>query len=286
MSARAIRHRLDLFGRLRAILGAPGLMIGSFALLSFGFGLFVLAREYDRPRQAGRAALHQVLSGWVSTPDYLGLTLIDHVDRWREAALEARADRQAPVRDALNDLGAELARQGDRFPLVRIVGMEIAPRRGPPLARWGAVPASGPPGARGEVVDRIPLIASGDEPAIELLVRYRVAPAVEDAARDLETSYHRLLLALLGLSGYSLLCLGYMILHAQALSERVAREAAQEAALDLADRTCHELGNGVFVLANERRNLANHLDLIDRFVAEESEARAAASRRLEIDPTL
>jgi signal transduction histidine kinase len=286
MSARAIRHLLDMLGRLREILGAPGLMIGLFALLSFGFGLFVLAREYDRPRQTGRAALHQILSGWVRAPDYLGLTLIDYVDRWREAAPEARADRQALVRDALDDLGAELARQENCFPLVRIVGMEVAPRRGPPLARWGAVTPSEPPGARGEVVDRISLIASGDEPAIDLLLRYRVAPSVEDAARDLETSYHRLLLALLGLSGYSLLCLGYMILHVQALSDRVAREAAQEAALDLADRTCHELGNGVFILANERRNLANHLDLIDRFVAEESEARAAASRRLEIDPTL
>jgi signal transduction histidine kinase len=66
----------------------------------------------------------------------------------------------------------------------------------------------------------------------------------------------------------------------------VAREAAQEAALDLADRTCHELGNGVFVLSNERKNLTGHLDLIDRFVSEEGEARAAAARRLGIDPEL
>jgi signal transduction histidine kinase len=115
-------------------------------------------------------------------------------------------------------------------------------------------------------------------------VRYRIAPAFDSAARGLETSYRRLLLALLGLSGFSLLCLGYMILHAQALSERVARESAQEATLDLADRTCHELGNGIFVLTNERRNLAEHLDLIERFVAEEREARAAAAQRAGIDP--
>ena len=67
-----------------------------------------------------------------------------------------------------------------------------------------------------------------------------------------------------------------MILQARSLSERIVREAAQAAALDLADRTCHELGNGVFVLSNERKNLTSHLDLIDRFVAEEGPARAAA----------
>jgi signal transduction histidine kinase len=286
MSARAIRHLLDGLGRLRAILGAPGLMIGFFSILSFGFGLFVLAREYNFPRQTAREALHEVLSGWVRAPDYLGLTLIDYVDGWRAAPPEARTHRLATIRSTLDDLGAELARQEDRFPLVRIVGMDVTPSGGEPLARWEAAASTGGPGTRSDVEDRINLIAPGAEPAVDLIVRYRIAPTVASAARDLESSYHHLVLALLGLSGYSLLCLGYMILHAQALSKRVAREAAQEAALDLADRTCHELGNGVFVLANERRNLTNHLELIDRFVAEESEARAAAARRLELDPAL
>jgi signal transduction histidine kinase len=118
------------------------------------------------------------------------------------------------------------------------------------------------------------------------VIRYQVTPSVERAALGLESSYHRLLLAVLGLSGYSLLCLAYMILHARALSERVARESAQEAALDLADRTCHELGNGVFVLSNERKNLAGHLDLVDRFVTEEAGARAAAASRLGVAPEL
>ena len=54
--------------------------------------------------------------------------------------------------------------------------------------------------------------------------------------------------------------------------------------LDLADRTCHELGNGVFVLSNERKNLTDHLDLLDRFVAESE--RAAAACRMGIDPEL
>jgi signal transduction histidine kinase len=160
----------------------------------------------------------------------------------------------------------------------------VGPRGGTPLAHWGVTTPPGTPSAA--VVDTIALLDAGHGPFIDLVVHCQVAPSVERAALGLETSYHRLLLAVLGLSGYSLLCLAYMILHAQALSARVAREAAQEAALDLADRTCHELGNGVFVLSNERKNLAGHLDLIDRFVTEESEARTAAARRLGIDPEL
>jgi C4-dicarboxylate-specific signal transduction histidine kinase len=185
---------------------------------------------------------------------------------------------------ALRDLGDELSRQNERSPLFRIVAMEVSPRGGKPLAHWGLT--SGPGSASATVSDTITLLDAGDGPTIDLAVRGQVAPTVERAALGLETSYHRLLLAVLGLSGYSLLCLAYMILHAQALSARVAREAAQEAALDLADRTCHELGNGVFVLSNERKNLTNHLDLLDRFVTEESEARAAAALRLGIDPEL
>jgi signal transduction histidine kinase len=115
-------------------------------------------------------------------------------------------------------------------------------------------------------------------------MRYRVAGPLEEAARGVEASFRRVLLALLGLSGFSLLCLGYMILQAQALSRRVARESAQEATLDLADRACHELGNGVFVLANERRNLAGHLDLVERYLSEEPLARAAAARRVGLGP--
>ena len=163
--------------------------------------------------------------------------------------------------------------------------MELAVPGSAPLARWKAPVAL--ESSETEVFDKIPLIASqGDAPPVELQVRYRIAPTFDRAARGLEKSYRRLLLALLGLSGFSLLCLGYMILHAQALSERVAREAAQEATLDLADRTCHELGNGICVLANESRNLAGHLDLIERFVTEDPQAREVASRRTGIDPDL
>ena len=195
-----------------------------------------------------------------------------------------KAGRLEVVHDAVYDLGYQLDEQSERFPLIRVVALELGPDDAPPLVRWvspiggGAMPSA--------VEDRVPLVAGGPGPAISLRVRYRVVPTVERAAAGLEASYRRLLLALLGFSGYSLLCLGYMILNAQALSERSAREAAREATLDLADRTCHELGNGVFVLSNERRNLTDLLDLIDRFVAQEPEARAAAVRRLGVDPEL
>ncbi len=113
---------------------------------------------------------------------------------------------------------------------------------------------------------------------------YRVADRSLGELARVEASYHRLILALLGLSGYSLLCLGYMARHAQTQRDRIAREAAAAATLDLADRTCHELGNVAFVVANERRNLAGHIDLLERFVAEDAAALAAATRRAGIDP--
>jgi signal transduction histidine kinase len=279
----AARGLAELLRRLHAILGGPGLMIGVFALLSFGFGLYVLGREYDRPRKTGRDAVHRVVDGWARMPiSHLGLTLVDYVDYWREAAPGDRPAHLETLRMMFERLGSELDRQPERFPIVHIVAMEIdAPGVGA-LASW--VSPEAPTGSGSEAGDRLPLTAPGDRPAVELRFRYRVAPEFEDGVRGLEVSYRRLLLGLLGLSGFSLLCLVYMVLHARALSERVAREAAQEATLDLADRTCHELGNGVFVLANERRNLAEHLDLIERFIAEGPEARASAAHRLGLDP--
>jgi signal transduction histidine kinase len=272
---------LGALRRLRAIVGTPGLLIALFALLSFGYGLYVLVSEYNRPRQAARDALHLLLHGWAHSPNALGRSLIDDVDSWQHASAAERAPRAAQIRTALEDLGNELARQHERFPLFRIQAMEIRPRGQVALASWGITPP--PRGLDEDVVDTIPLTGKGVAPATDLVVHCQVAPSVERAALGLETSYHHLLLAVLGLSGYSVLCLAYMILQARSLSERMAREAAQAAALDLADRTCHELGNGVFVLSNERRNLTSHLDLIDRFVAEEGPCRAAAAGRLGLD---
>ena len=270
----------DSVRRLHAALGGPGLLIGAFALLSFGFGLYVLVREYDRPRRTVRAAVDRIVGTWVRIPDYLGRTLVDDVDDWRAAPPSQRALRKVRLEAAVRRLGAELDRQSERFPLLRVVGIELDSPDASGLARWTTPMARGDSGA--EVTDPLPL-TSGGSPPVVMTLKYRVAPALVDGVRDLEVSYRRLLLALIGLSGFSLLCLAYMVLHAQALSERAAREAAQEATLDLADRTCHELGNGVFVLTNERRNLADHLDLVERFIAEEAPARASAARKAGVD---
>ena len=276
-------------GRLHATLGTPGLMIGLMSLLAFAFGLVAAARGYDQFRDRSRDALRRVIAEWVRiTPvDYLSRTLKDHAHRWQLADPAGREAQRPGLRDRLAELGRALIQPGGSEPLIAIVSMELAPRAGPPLARWSsAAPAAGPdPRA---FRDRIPVLDAGPDamlrPALDLDVRYRLAPVVERAATDLEATYHRLWLAILGLSGYSLLCLAYMVGHARALRDRVARESAQEATLDLADRTCHELGNVVFVLANERRNLDGHLDLLDRFLAEAPAARAAAARRAGLDP--
>jgi len=275
--------------RLHAILGTPGLMIGLMSLLAFAFGLIAAARGYDQLRDTGRGALRRVITEWVRiTPvDYLSRTLKDHAHRWQQADPAGRDAQRPGLRDRLAELGHALIQPGGPEPLIAIVSMELAPRPGPPLARWSAAAAAAGPDPRA-FRDRIPVLDAGPDvtlrPAIDLDVRYHLAPVVERAGTELEATYHRLWLAILGLSGYSLLCLAYMVGHARALRDRVARESAQEATLDLADRTCHELGNVVFVLANERRNLDGHLDLLDRFLAEAPAARAAAARRAGLDP--
>ncbi len=275
--------------RLQATLGTPGLMIGVLSLLSFAFGLVALARGYHQFRDTSRDALRRIIGEWVRTTpvDHLRRTLKDHAFRWQQADPAGREALRPELAVRLAQLGHALNQPGGSDPLIAIVSMDLAPRTGSPLARW---PPSRPSASGADsraFRDRIPILPDGPDPtrlpAIALDVRYRVATVAERAAEDLEASYHRLLLALLGLSGYSLLCLAYMVGHARALRDRVARESAQEATLDLADRTCHELGNVVFVLANERGNLDGHLDLLDRFLAEGPEARAAAVRRAGLD---
>ncbi len=275
--------RLATFpARLHSVLGAPGVIIGLLSLLSFGFGLVVLAVEYHRPSQTGRLALRRIIGGWVHLDDYLGYTLADHADRWQAASAEDRPRALRLLERALAELGQTLSNHDAQFRLIRVAGLDLGLAGGPPMASWR--PPYGPIPGPGEAAEAITLSDEGPGPAIQLIVRYRVVPEVADAVEDVETSYHRLLLALLGLSGYSLLCLGYMVLHARAQSERAAREAASAATLDLADRTCHELGNVAFVVANERRNLSSHIELLERFVAEDAEAHAEAARRAGLDP--
>lgn len=217
---RAFRRLLEVLRRLRVILGTPGLMIGFFAFLSFAFGFYVLVSEYNRPRRTAHDALHLLLQGWARAPNYLGLTLFDYVDLWRHAPADQRPAHAAMLGAAFRGLGDELSRQNDRFPLFRIVAMEVRPQGGPALAHWGPSDPTG--GASPARVDTISLSDPGPfldgqpqkERLPDLVVFYQVAASVERAALGLESSYHRLLLAVLGLSGYSLLCLGYMILHA------------------------------------------------------------------------
>jgi signal transduction histidine kinase len=83
-----------------------------------------------------------------------------------------------------------------------------------------------------------------------------------------------------------MLCLVYMGWHAHATRSRSAREAAQQATLDLADRTCHELGNVAFVLANERRNLAEYLGRTEAFAEQHPELVARALERANVPEDL
>ncbi len=266
---------------LLATLGTPGLMIAALSLLSLAFGLIVLARESDRPERSLRHAVQPILAGWVRTVPvrYVGWTLVDIADQWRRAPADARTERRAELRIALDELGNQLAQSSDRkSPLIEVVAMELRAGDDAHVARWAQRDPQLPgPSSEVEAVSILP--PDGSLPAVTLGLRYRVAPDLERAAEGLSGAYFRLVLSVLGLSLFPLLCLFYMVLQAGALRDRAAREAAQEATLDLANRTCHELGNVAFVLQNERRNLADHLDLIERFVAEHPDALDSAARR-------
>jgi signal transduction histidine kinase len=278
------RRFLEPWRRLHAILGTPGILLGLFSLGTLAFGLAILAREYDRMRRTGREALRPVLADWVRTVPihYLGWTLVDYAARWRDAA-----DRDA----ALSELRAALQRLGDQLDrpefrqsqLVEILALDFGLRGGATLASWR--PSGDRAASSADLIDHVEVLpAEPPQPALELAIRFRVAPEIERAAAGLEASYRRLVLAVAGLALFPLLCLIYMVLQARAWSDRAAREAAQDATLDLADRTCHELGNVAFVLANERRNLSDHLDQIERFVKQDPDALQHAARRAGLDP--
>lgn len=264
---------------LVAIVGWQGLMSGLIALAAFAYGLGMLYREYDRPWQIEHEVLHKVLANWALAPDYLGKNLVDYAHDWLDAPEAARPPLRARVRESLHQLGESLERHDNLFPLINVVGLTLKHRGGDIVEPWTPRYA---PAASAVEVDTIP-VAEGPAP-LDLVVRFQVAGEVDSVVAANERYYDRMIGALIGLSGASLLCFGYMVLHILGLRDRVAREAAQAATLDLADRTCHELGNVAFVVSNERRNLAGHIDLLDRFLAEEAEARADAARRAGIDP--
>ena len=273
--------------RLAIALGAPGLIIGVLSLLSFGFSLVVLLDEYHNPTQTGRSALHRVFEDWVRVDDYLGYTLVDRVQQWELATGDARDRAKSLIRREVTDLGHALTRDDARFRMIRLERLDLGPHDQPALATWQADRSSPAETGAGELItDRVTVTTGhrSDRPSVELAIVYRVIGPVAGAMASVESSFQRLVLALLGLSGYSLLCLGYMARHAQIQRERIAREATAAATLDLADRTCHELGNVAFVVANERRNLAGHIDLLERFVNEDSEVLAHAIKAAGIGP--
>lgn len=271
---------------LASILGAPGLIIAGVSLASFVFGLVLMTQEYDRPRQLGREAVEALVHDWVCDTDVdgLGQTIRDYAADWsaaRGGSREAAAFRALAA--AATTLGEAADRpRDDALALVRVEALELHEPTGPPLHAWRS-PES-PPGHNARTDDVALVVRTDGGPApVGLHVTYRVGRRVDRVLTDLENSYRRLLLAVAGLAGYSLLCLGYMVIQARGLSHRAARDAARQATLDLADRTCHELGNVVFVLANERRNLADYLDLVDRHLDESTETLALAAARAGLD---
>src|SRR5262249_9432114 len=163
--------------------------------LCFGFGLFVLAREYDRPRWTSSRSAQRLLESWVRSPDLRGFTLVDFVDAWREASPSERPSHQTTLRYALANLGGELDRLYKRFPFLHVVWMDLTSPGVGSLARWASPQPYRSAGTQVQVRSR--LSPPGEEPAVDLEIRYRVAPEFDDSLRSLETSYHRLLLALL-----------------------------------------------------------------------------------------
>lgn len=277
---RPIRRFLQLVAWLRSMLGWQGLMIAFITLISFLFGLLMLIQEYQRPHETKREVLHSVLASWMRAPDYLGLNLLDYGARWRRAPSD---DQRELVEGSLRRLGEDLEFHDDQFPLITIVGLSLVEGE-KALASWSPRYVEHPPVSA--ETETIQVADGGVGPPLLLRVSYQVSSPVDSVFLATERYDDRLIEALIGLSGGSLLCFGYMVLYVQELRERVARESAQEATLDLADRTCHELGNVAFVVSNERRNLSNHIELLERFVAEEAEALAAAASRVGMEPAL
>ena len=282
MIRRFLRRALAVFSDVGSTLGWHGLISGFIALGAFGYGLGMLVQEYRRPKQTEREVLRRVLSNWAQAPDYLGKNLHDYASEWDKALAVDRPSRFRRVHDSLTRLGENLEFHDAQFPLITVVGLRLSDRKGAVLDEWR--PQFTPGSSAAVPADAIPIVGDGKRAAIRLEIRYQVAPEVDSVVEETSRYYDRMIRSLIGLSGASLLCFGYMVFHVLALRDRVAREAAREATLDLADRTCHELGNVAFVVSNERRNLASHIELLRRFIAEEPEARTAALDRAGIDP--
>ena len=272
---------------LTRALGPTGLLIAGVSILMFVFSLFVLKRDYDRLEQARSDLLRRIVGRWARTAsaDYLGRSsLIDLADAWRRANPDDEPEARARVQRSLDRMGDWFEEQNQKAPLVEIVSMAVS-KAGPSSPISWQSRAS--PLIESETLEPVTVLpASGSEPAVDLEVQYRSEPEVVAVVSALETSYRRLLVAVFGLSAYSVLCLVYMVYHGQVMHSRISREAAQRATLDLADRTCHELGNVAFVLSNERRNLTDHLSLMERYLDEQSEILESAMTSARLEPAM
>ncbi|MDX2039337.1 MAG: sensor histidine kinase [Isosphaeraceae bacterium] len=276
------RGIIDGFDHLRRMLGWQGVMIALITLASFLFGTSMLISEATRPRRTRGQVVQSLLAGWIRSPDYLGLNLRDYT---LEFARSPGEEEHARLRSALERLGEDLERRESEFPLIAVERLELVDPSGRTVARRPERREF----AQRDRLERVslPLVAESGTPGFALLVDCRVVPEIDAVFRAGEEYDVRVLRALFGLSGFSLLCFGHMVLYVRDLRERVARESAREAVLDLADTTCHELGNVAFVFSNERRNLTGHIDLIDRFIGLERGVRRTAARRVGLDePTI
>lgn len=268
---------------LREALGLPGIVIALLSLLMFVFGLMVVRRDFGRLERLRAELPRQILGRWVRTAsaDYLSVrNLVDEAEAWRRAV---PGDREAErgARRALDRLGAWFESQNARAPLIDVVRIVLARSDSDSTLGWRARADSEPQPARST---RIDLLAGTDQlPGVWLDVSFRPDPDLVALGGDLDAAYRRLLVAVAGLSGYSLLCLAFMAFHAHAARRQSAREAAREATLALADRTCHELGNVAFVLTNEGRNLDAHVALLERLRGELPQALEAALERGGLD---
>ncbi|GIW87407.1 MAG: hypothetical protein KatS3mg108_1731 [Isosphaeraceae bacterium] len=268
---------------LREALGLPGLVIASLSLLMFVFGLMIVRRDFGRLERLRDELPRQLLGRWVRTAsaDYLSIrNLVDEAEAWRRSPAGLR-EGEIGARRAIDRLGAWFESQNTRAPLIDVLRVELSRDDSGSTLGWRARTGVDSQPLRQTRIDL--LEPTETLPAVWLDVAYRPDPEMVTLGRDLEAAYRRLLVGVVGLSGYSLLCLGFMAFHAHTSRKQSARQAAREATLALADRTCHELGNVAFVLTNEGRNLNAHIQLVNRLCAELPGVVEAALDRSELD---
>ncbi len=254
--------------RWLVLLGVPGVIVGLVSVAAFAFSLIVVGREYDQLRKTGEQVAEGAIREWISNAPVgdLQRSLVDYAQGWLDEPTELNIQR---LESGLEELARGAEQESPRFAMVTVTELLMETGTATSTKQYARTLESVAAVDRGQrfQVGLPDVTTLAEHQPVRVTVSYVAGSTAEDALSILETSYRRLLLALIGLSGYSLLCLGAMVAQGRALRDRAARESAQQATLDLADRTCHELGNVVFVLSNEEKNLTDHLDLFERLTA-------------------